>query len=202
MNKCPFFVAEDVISPLMCESIIDECGFYEPDYDQYGKPIPFVRTCDTAQQMLYDKLDHIISAIEIYYSVEYKGMEPIAFEWYPQQTFGRVRCENGQRVDRKWVRTNTRDFTAVLFLTEYQHTVPFDDEYEVYGGKLEFPTYQFSFNPTRGSIVVFPSDPHFINATSLVLAGDAIQARLQIVCSTPFVYRPQDYQGSFSTWFA
>jgi hypothetical protein len=90
----------------------------------------------------------------------------------------------------------------VLFLSDYQESPSFDSEYEVYGGKLEFPQHAFGFNPRRGTLVLFPSDPHFINVTSDVFVGELFQSRLQLAASTPYFYDSEMFPGNYTQWFA
>jgi len=198
----PFLVLEDFMSPMRCEDLVDECEFFVPDTDIGGTPISSRKTCETAQSIIYHRLIQDIPIIESTYSVQYRGMESMEFEWYPTESFGQVRNENSAFINNKWARINTRDFTGVLFLTDYQDNVPFDGEYEVYGGKLEFPRHGFSFNPKRGTLVIFPSDPRFSNATSHVFVGEAVQVRIQMVMTTPYKYDPRQFPGDFRSWFA
>jgi len=99
------------------------------------------------------------------------------------------------------VRTRDRDITAILFLTDYSKSAAFDALYEAYGGKLEFPNHGFGFNPERGTLVIFPATPHFINASSPVLVGDLFQVRINIATKRPFLYQPSEFPGNFLSWF-
>jgi hypothetical protein len=98
------------------------------------------------------------------------------------------------------VRVRDRDLTAVIFLTDHQDKPPFDPEFEVSGGKLEFPQHGFGFNPERGTMVVFPADPHFLHRTAPVKAGELFQIRLHIATKEPFLYQPDDFPGDFRSW--
>ena len=128
-------------------------------------------------------------------------MERVQFEWYPQGSVGEAHAENSNFLRGKWLRTKQRDLTAVLFLSDYQDADTLEEEFEVYGGKLEFPQHKFGFNPMRGTLVVFPSDPHFINITSGVFVGDLFQARIQLAAQVPYLYQPQDFPGNYTMWF-
>lgn len=136
-----------------------------------------------------------------HYGIEYKGTEPIKFEWYPPGASKPLHAENSEFIKEKWLRVRACDLTAVLFLSDYQNSPAFDQEYEVYGGKLEFPQHQFGFNPNRGTLVVFPSAPHFINQSTTVLAGDLYQARINIVAKAPYLYDPTKFPGNYTVWF-
>lgn len=200
-TKSPFYIIEDFISPLMCEELLDVCDFNVPDQDKEGHEVRTEKTCERAEAMLYERLLLALPEIQAHYSFLYKGTERIKFEWFPDGSEGTPHAENSEFLRGKWLRCRQRDITAVLFLSDYQDKTPFEDEFEVLGGKLEFPQHQFGFNPQRGTLVFFPSDPHFINVTSRILVGDLFQARIQIAAQTPYIYNPADFPGNYTTWF-
>lgn len=199
--KSPFYVIQDFISPLLCEELIDLCDFNVPDTDREGNEIKTTRTCEPAENIIYERLLRVLPDIQSYYDIQYKGTERIAFEWFPEGCQGQFVCENSEHLRGKWLRVRNRDLSAVLFMTDYQEKVPFEQEFEAYGGKLEFVQHQFGFQPNRGTLIVFPSDPHFINITSRLLAGDLYQARIQMVAKAPYIYNPLDFPGDYRVWF-
>lgn len=199
--KSPFLVVQDFVSPQTCEDIVDMLELHAPDVDKDDKPILTIRTNETVEQVIYERFLQIQPQIEQYYNIEYRGMERINFEWYPQGSMGEHHSENASFLRGKWLRTKQRDLTAVLFLSDYQEAEAIELEFEVYGGKLEFPQHKFSFNPTRGTLVIFPSDPHFINITTPVFVGDLYQARLQIAAKNMYIYNPQEFPGNYTMWF-
>lgn len=202
--RSPFYVIEDFISPLTCEDVILDCDFNVPDTDHEGNYVLTTKTCERAETALYQRLhaeDQIIHNVCGYYGVKYKGTSRMTFEWYAEGARGIARSENSDFVSGKWMRTRARDLTGILFLSDYQDQPPFDDEYEVYGGKLEFPQHRFGFNPQRGTLVFFPSDPHFINVTSPIIVGDCYQVRFHVTASAPFIYQPAQFPGTFVDWF-
>lgn len=201
ITKSPFLVYRLFISPLLTEEIIDSLDVNTPDIDKKGNPLRLTRHHDKSEKILFDRLQVIIPEIEKHYGIHYRGTEHLMFEWYPQGSRGELRSENSDYLRKKWVRTKDRDISAVLFLSDYNDKVPFESEFEVYGGKLEFPQHQFSFNPNRGTLIIFPSVPHFINATSTILAGDLFQVRIHTAASVPFLYDPKKFPGDFREWF-
>ena len=201
-SKSPFYVVQEFISPLMCEELLDAVDFLVPDSDKEGKYIKTCKTSDRAEALVYERLLHILPAIQSYYQIEYKGTERIQFEWFPTGSKGDFICESSSFLRGKWVRTKQRDLTCVLFMSDYQERTPFEQEYDTYGGKLEFAQHNFGFNPQRGTLIVFPSDPHFINMTTEILAGHLYQARIQIAAKSPYIYNPQSFPGNFTSWFA
>lgn len=200
-SRSPFYVIEEFVSPLMCEDIIDACNFNVPDKDKEGKHVKTTRTSETSEQILFERLQLALPEIQSYYQFTYRGTERMQFEWFPEESKGHPQAENSEYLRGKWLRTRARDISGVLFLSDYQETTPFETEYDVYGGKLEFPQHRFGFNPTRGTLVLFPSDPHFINITSPVFAGDLYQVRIQIAATTPLLYDPATYPGNYTDWF-
>lgn len=200
--KSPFYVVEEFISPLLCEELLDICNFTVPDTDKDQHEIKTVKTSDRAESIVYERLLALLPELQAHYKLIYKGTERVQFEWIPQGCKGEFICENSTFLRGKWLRNKQRDLTAVLFLSDYQERTPFEDDFEVYGGKLEFVQHKFGFNPQRGTLIVFPSDPHFINISSEVLAGDLFQARIQIAAQTPYLYQPQMFPGNYTSWFA
>lgn len=200
--KSPFYVIEEFISPLMCEEIVDLCNYTVPDKDKKGDAIKTVRTNETAEGLIYERLQFALTELQAYYQFMYRGTERVAFEWFPSGSQGQFQSENSEFLRQKWLRTRNRDLTGILFLSDYQEKTPFDSEFEVYGGKLEFIQHKFGFNPQRGTLVMFPSDPHFINITTPIIVGDLYQARIQIAAQTPYIYQPSDFPGDYTKWFA
>ena len=201
-KKSPFYIVEEFISPLMCEDITAELDFTVPDTDKDGHPIKSIRTNETAERVLYERLLVLLPELQGYYQTIYKGTERMKFEWFPEGSVGDNECGNSVFVRGKWLRDKQRDFTAILFLSDFQDKPAFEKDFEVYGGKLEFAQHSFGFNPTRGTLVVFPSDPHFINTTSRVQIGDLFQVRIQIAATQAYLYDPKNFPGNYTSWFA
>ena len=202
MTKSPFYIIQDFISPVACEQMVDALNCWDPDSDKDDAPISKTMHHDRNEETVYTALLDHIDDIREHYNIEYKGMERINFEWYPHACDqSDVKCGNSIYARKQWVRNKDRDLTAVLFFSDYQDKIPFDSEYEVYGGKLEFPQHHFGFNPQRGTLIVFPSDPHFLNVTNTILAGDLFMARMHIAASQPYMYQPNDFPGDYRTWF-
>lgn len=199
--KSPFIIYQEFLSPLLCEEVVHLMNVTTPDFDKYGKPMPSIRHNDKAEQFIFERLQPNFKSIERHYNVEYRGTEKMLFEWYPQGSFGKLTCDSSEFMNNKWVRTRDRDMTAVLFLCDYSNSPNFDALYEVYGGKLEFPNHNFGFNPERGTLVIFPSTPHFVNGISPIQISDLFQVRIHMATKTPFLYQPSDFPGNFLSWF-
>lgn len=201
MTKSPFLVFQDFIPPSLCEQIINTLEFYSPETDRDDKPIKAVRRNEKTESILFDRIEPLIPQITQHFSVNYKGIEPIYVEWYPEESEGTLVCDNSSYLRKKWVKTKDRDLTAVVFLNDYQDNVPFDSDFEVYGGKMEFPQWGFGFNPQRGTMIVYPSDPHFINKTTKILVGNLFQAKIHIATKEPLLFDIKKFPGSFTDWF-
>ncbi|TFG99962.1 hypothetical protein E4H12_00800 [Candidatus Thorarchaeota archaeon] len=199
--RSPFYVIEEFISPLACEEMIDILNYTVPDVDKDGYPIFSTRSNERAGAIIYERLLYVLPELQAYYEFLYKGTHPIQFEWFPTGSANTPHAENSEFLRGKWMRSQAKDFTGVLFMADYQDKVPFEKEYEVLGGKLEFPQHAFGFNPIRGTMIVFPSDPHFINASTQTLIGDLFQARIHIAAQTPYLYQPEKFPGNYLSWF-
>jgi len=199
--KSPFLVVENFLSPKICENIVDQLEFYSPDVDADGDPIKMVKFKDGPERQIFERLQQQVPQIMAHYGLEYRGTENVVFEYLAQGTQPISLCENSDYLRTKWVRTKDRDLTGVIFLSDYSESPDFDSDYEVYGGKLEFPQHGFGFNPQRGTVVIYPSGPHFINANAEVIYGDLHQVRFHIAAASPFLYQPADFPGNFLKWF-
>ena len=200
--RTPFVVVQNFISPKQCEIIVDDLGYYEPDKNTEGKPIKMMRSHENSEQTVYNKFKLLIPALEEYYGFSHRGTEHITFEYLSQGVEPEAVCDNAKWVNKKWVKTKDRDFSACLFLSDYQDKVPFDSDYEVFGGKLEFLQHKFGFNPERGTLIVYPSGPHFINAFADILYGDLFVAKFYIAAQEPFIYQPTNFPGNYLSWFS
>lgn len=200
--KSPFLVVQNFLSPKLCELIVDRLGFFTPDVNADGQPIKMQRTHDESERLIFDRFNPLIPNISQYYGFEYKGTEEMSFEFLPQESSDTHKCENSKYLRKKWVRVLDRDISCVLFLSDYNDNIPFDSEYEVYGGKLEFPQYNFGFNPQRGTLIMYPSGPHFVNANADIRYGDLYQVRFHIAASMPYLYDPRNFPGDFTSWFS
>lgn len=201
--KSPFKIYRNFLSPKLCEQFCDKIGFTDPDFDAItNEPKKMVKFNDDIQLAIYSRLEMLVPELQKYYGFDYAGTEQIMVEWYAEGVTGKPLCENSNFVGKKWLRTRERDLSGVVFFSEYQDQPTFDSEYEVYGGKLEFPQHGFGFNPERGTMIIYPSAPHFINANAKILAGELYQARFHIAGKTPYLYDPSKFPGDFRSWFA
>jgi hypothetical protein len=202
-TKSPFLIKQEFLSPLLCEDLVDNLNLTIPDEDLEGYPTKTIRMNEKNDEIIFNRLELIFEEIEQYYEIEYEGTEQMTFEWYAEECKGTPpHCESSTYVNQKWVRSKNRDLTGVVFLSDYQEQVPFDSDFECYGGKLEFAQHHFGFNPQRGTLILFPSDPHFINNTTEILVGDLFQVRFHIAAKEPFLYDPKKFLGNYQIWLS
>jgi hypothetical protein len=202
--KNPFLVYKEFLSPLQCELIVQGNKNTFPNVDKHGKIQPLRTGNKLAEIRLTPGLTSVVVPdMESHYGVEIKGIKRFSMEWYPCGYDGSEppRCENSAYIGGKWKRINDNDFTGILFLNEYHDTHPFDGSFEVLGGQLGFPTHQFSFNPKRGTLVIFPGASNFLNHTAAVQAGELTQIRFHIATHENFVYDMSQFNGTHETWF-
>ena len=201
-SKSPFYIVKYFISPLMCEDIIFRLNHTFPDEDKDGNPLKTVRLNPLTEIRILPKLEEILPALESYYNFETYGIQSFDFEWYvegfkPEN----AKCKNFTYRGNKWIRCSDIDFTGIIFLNDHNDTIPFDSDFEVCGGKLEFFTHQFGFNPNRGQLVFFPECPNFVNTTGPIQAGELTQIRFHIVPKVPYTYNIHNFPGNYKIWF-
>ena len=197
--KSPFLIFQNFISPLACENMILSLNTTTPDYDPQGRGIPSIRHNQKSEQIVFERTQEALPLIESHYDIKYRAFERPTFEWYVENIDEKWRCGNSEHVRNKWVRVRDRDLTGILFLMDHQDSVPFDVDFEVCGGKLEFAQHGFGFNPERGTLIVFPSGPHFLHRTAPIMAGDLFQVRFHIAAQAPFLYQPTEFPGTYAS---
>lgn len=199
--KSPFYIVRNFLSPKQCEQIINHLGFMNPDEDTEGNPLKMVRQNELSEAIIFDRFQSVIPEVMTYFDTEHRGTEVVSFEMYPETANFEPICEACKYLHKKWVKVKDRDLSCALFLSEYNEDARFDADYEVYGGKLEFVQHQFGFNPERGTLIVYPSGPHFINVVSPLQVGDAYMAKFHIATKMPYLYQPTNFPGDYRSWF-
>lgn len=200
--KSPFLVYQNFISPKLCDQILEKIEVKEPTLDDDGFATKMERFNIESQDIIFSKFKTIIPEIEKYYDLKYRGTEEILFQYFPVSSglAEEPNCANSKYLRKKWVKTKDRDITGILWLKDYNNVVPIDVKTEVYGGKLEFPQYNFSLHPQRGTLIMYPAYPHFITAISQILVGELYCARFQ-VSADQWLYQPDKFPGTWSEWF-
>jgi len=214
MIKSPFYVVQDFLSPKQCEEILHQYEVKTPNTNLVGDPIKLEKTMEPAkgQTLIMQKLREHIPLLETHYNATYRGTESLVISHYPEfhkAPAQQAGCENSHYIKKKWLKVKDVDLTGIIWLKEYNGEVPLDPRHEVYGCKVEFPTYNFSLVPQRGTLVIFPAYPHFINCISPALVGDCYQIKVNIALSAKngsmWLYQPKDFQANgtdfIGSWF-
>lgn len=206
--RSPFIVIQDFLSPLTCEKIIDDNLVKQPDVNVDGDPQKLERHVLFWEHEIAERFRELVPEIEDHYDCEYRGLEKPVLQYFPENPKApavQPGCENSKYIRKKWVKTKDVDLVGFVWLKDFNSNVPLDPRHEVFGGKLEFPVYNFSLVPQRGTLVLFPAGPHFINVISPILLGDLYQIKLN-VCIQPkggglWLYQPQNFPGTWQQWF-
>lgn len=208
MNS-PFIVIQDFLSPLICESIVKDIYIAEPDRDEEGNGKKIERHDLLWEPEIAARFRQIVPEIESRYDCEYRGLEKPLFQYYPENAKTPAEqpgCENSKYLRKKWVMHKDVDLVGFVWLKDYNDQVPLDPNYEVFGGKLEFPAFNFSLVPQRGTLVLFPAGPHFITVISPILLGDLYQIKLNVSIKekngSRWLYQPSKHPGKWEQWFA
>lgn len=201
----PFHVVENFLSPGQCELIRDEYGV---------DPCPEAQTTSLKGntplvELIRGCVMDQVEAIQARYNVRVVSMEtPSVYQYFEDASkpAEAPRCENSRYLRKKWVRTKDVDLVGYIWLKDYCNKVPLDPRHEVYGGKLEFPAYNFSLVPQQGTMVMFPAGPHFITAVSPIMVGSLEQIRFSMKVTVVendglWLYQPKDFPGDFTNWF-
>ena len=208
VSKSPFFVIKELISPLQAEDVVTRLKHTIPNTDQKGDPAVTYKGNALSESRIIPIFYQVLPTIEGYYNFNTKTLTPFTFEWYPTGYSGqKAKCEGSKLINKRgktssWHKISDYDFTVVVFLNDYSDSNMFDERFEVRGGKLEFPTHEFGFNPERGTAIVYPCCPNFINAVSPVQIGDLNIIRFHIIADEDYVYDMNNFPGNYKTWFS
>jgi len=206
--KSPFTVVQDFLSPLTCERIIQDNAVETPPTNRNGDPIKLEREVLRWEQEIIDRFQSVIPELEARYVAVCRRLEKPILQYFPENAKAPAEppgCENSRYVRRRWVKTADVDLVGFIWLKDFNGQPPLDPRHEVLGGKLEFPVYNFSLVPQRGTLVLFPAGPHFITVVSPILLGEMYQIKLRVALASPegglWFYQPSNFGGSWKDWF-
>jgi hypothetical protein len=199
-TRSPFFIIDEAISPLQCEQVADSAEFLSLDVNKSGQPVMTIKHTELAHEIITTAIATHQSVIEEHYQGKIANLEPTRVQWADSTVNSVATCDNSTRIKDKWLRVHNRDLTALVFLSDYNDKPPFDGEFEVYGGKFEFPSHGFGFNPVRGTMIIYPSDPHFTHVFSKIGMGELFVSKTFIQLESPLIYSPKNFPGTWKQW--
>ena len=202
--KSPFLIYQDFLTSEECDHIANMVKI-ETFKDDEGNLIPSERHHEGAEKEVFQKFQELTHEIEEYFTgFQYRGTEHLIFQQFPVSN-GKLseepHCENSVYKRKKWIKVVDRELTAILWLKDYKENPPFDVNTQVLGGKLEFPVYNFGFQPQKGTLIIYPACPRFISLTSPVLVGELQTVRFHICGKQSWIYQPENFPGDLRTWF-
>jgi hypothetical protein len=208
MIHSPFHIVEDFVSPLRCEALLKTLALKVPDLDGSGTPLKHERIVPSeVAGDIFSELSALEPLLERRYGAQIFGAPELSFQQFPENpkipAIGHG-AEGWKYLRKKWVKYKDVDLVGFLWLKTYHTSVPLDPRFETYGGKLEFPAYNFSLTPVQGTLVLFPATPHFVHAVSHVLVGSFEQIKICMSLRKDGVawsYVPQNYPGTYQEWF-
>ena len=201
-SKSPFILIEDFISYEQCEDIVLNLKHTIPNRDAKNHPIKTIKTNQLAEIRVMAAVDALLDKAEEHYRFKTLNVSPFNFEWMAEGFQGEnPKPDNGMFFNGKWVKSKDIDFTILIFLSTSKNTSITDTLMESFGGKLEFFNHNLTITPKAGTMIMFPSNEHFLNAFTEVSLGNLNVIRCHITAKEPFVYKSADWPGDYRTWF-
>lgn len=208
MIHSPFHVIENFISPLQCERIIDSLALKHPDTDERGQPLKYERIVPPdIGGSITSELNALVPFLEQRYNATVVGQPHLRFQqyWENSKSPAETHWAEGWKYSRKkWNKLQDIDLVGFIWLKDFHSAVPLDPRFEVYGGKLEFPAFNFSLTPVRGTLVFYPATPHFVTALSHIMLGSLEQIKITMKLTqdgAAWSYQPSNFPGSYQQWF-
>lgn len=194
MEKSPFEINRRVLSAKVCEELVRVS--MQNNGEVFIEP---VNNSDISNVVSH----YITPNIENRFDVKIVKTD-MTIESHGVNTTPDHSCESCVFSNGKWFRNKDIDFVTVIFLKDHLASPdePIDESFEVFGGKLEFPTFNFGFLPERGTAITYPAVPNFLNTIAKVKIGQLDILRIFHRSDTMFIYEPSNYPGNPASWFA
>jgi hypothetical protein len=201
-SKSPFILWEDFIPQNQCEEILINLKHSIPNRNNKNVPIKTIKTNQLDEIRLMPKIDELLDHAEQYYGFKTLNVSPFDYEWRAEgYEAEQPRPDNGMFFNGKWIKSKDVDFTIIVFLSTSKDVSIKDTFLESFGGKLEFFNHKLTIAAKAGTVVMFPSNEHFLNTFSDVTLGNSNCARIQITATTPYDYKAENFPGDYRTWF-
>ena len=194
--KSPFLIYSNFISPLMCSKLLT-------DIEQLAEDdgLCLLKSKINLTTLCSDKIKELLPNIMNHYEITINDMTPPSLYELKQGSEISPNCDNSRHLNGKWVQIFPRDISGYIALCNYNDNIPFDDTFEVYGGKFEFPQHEFGFNPQIGTLILYPSGPHFIHKNTTIECGSLYYIQFFLKSVDPYLYNPANFPGDYTTWF-
>jgi len=202
--KSPFLVFQHFITTDLCDQFAKDVRV-EPLKTDDDILQSSERFHPEIELKIFELFKPLIPEIEAHFNLTYRGTEHLVFQQFPTSNgkpAEEPHCENAVFKRKQWIKVKDRDLTGILWFKDHQEAPPFDIKTQVLGGKLEFPTFSFGFQPQAGTLVIYPSNERFISLTSPILVGELQCVRFHICAEGIWIYQPADYKGDFRSWFS
>jgi len=191
--KSPFLIQQNFIPQKICQEIVDLTLDISNETKVYSEPLSHnyinIHNSFLEAQIGSHFNTKIINSI-------------ISLDSYTESYIPEFTCASTVRKNNMWFRNKDYDFETVIFLKSFLETPPIDTNFEVYGGKLEFPSFGFGLNPERGTSVTFPCVPNFLNAISEIKIGKLDVLRIFHRSDTMYIYESDQFKGTYIDWFS
>lgn len=208
MIHSPFHIVENFVSPLRCNSFLKSLALREPNRNKADEPLKFERVIITDMAGdVYSALEELAPDLEKRYGAQLFGEPRLTFQQFPENPKlpAVAHTAEGWIYHRKnWVKNKDIDLVGFIWLKTFQSSVPMDPAFETYGGKIEFPAFNFSLTPVQGTLVLFPATPHFVHAISHVMCGSMEQIKIHMTLRKDggqWQYNAGNFPGNFQQWF-
>lgn len=196
--KSPFLIYPNFLSPLMCDKILSMRDL-TPEAEDTGLCI--INPNIDLNSIIAEKVNDILPEVIKHYNTNILDMTvPILYE-LKQGANNPPQADNSRHLNGKWVQVFPRDISGYIALCNYNDNVPFDGNFEVYGGKYEFPQHEFGFNPQIGTLILHPSGPHFIHQHTPMEYGNLFYIQFFFKSENTYLYNPADFPGDYTNWF-
>ena len=195
-TKSPFYIITKFISPLMCNDLITNHQIINEDDGLY-----LLQPKVDLTSLITEKVNDIIHEVSSHYDINLLDLTPPALYKLHEGATNPPQSDSSKHMNGKWVQLFPRDISGYIALSDYNDESPFDSAFEVYGGKLEFPQHQFGFNPQRGTLILYPSGPHFIHQHTIIEYSELYYIQFFIKADIQYIYTPKNFPGDYTTWF-
>jgi hypothetical protein len=166
-KKSPFFVVEELLSPLQCDKLIA--------LNRIQNSPSSVRHLNEGQfSIVKNSILDYTSEMNQRYGTTVSDDIKMLFCQFPENASApalHAQIDGWVSQKRKWNKTKNIDFIGIIPLKSFCDSLPIDLNFETYGGKLELINFNFSILPERGSMIVFPCVPNFLYAISPINFG-------------------------------